>query len=54
MSDFDLAVAGHVVLADRTILSGVVAVRVGEGAAPAAREQHDVGEAFVRLGKGAP
>lgn len=47
MSDFDLVVSGNVVLSDRVIESGYVAVRdgriaeVGEGAAPAARERQD-------------
>lgn len=56
MSDFDLVVAGHVVLPERCLPRGYVAVRdgciaaVGEGEAPAARESHDVGHAFVLPG----
>lgn len=56
MSDFDLVLAGRVVLPERVVPSGWVAVRdgciaaVGEGAAPAARERHVLGEAFVLPG----
>lgn len=56
MSDFDLAISGTVVLPDRTIEHGHVAVRdgriaaVGDGAAPQARERHDFGEALILPG----
>jgi allantoinase len=56
MSDFDLAISGTVVLPDRIIESGYVAVRdgkiaaVGDGAAPAARERHELGEALILPG----
>lgn len=56
MSDFDLALSGTIVLADRVIDRGYVAVRdgkiatVGEGAAPAARDRHDLGEAMILPG----
>jgi allantoinase len=56
MSDFDLVVTGRVVLADRMIENGYVAIRgglverVGTGAAPAARERHDFGAAYVLPG----
>ena len=53
MSDFDLSLSGTVVLPDRIIESGYVAVSdgkiaaVGEGAAPAARDRHDLGAAMI-------
>ena len=56
MSDFDLCLGGKIVLPDLVIESGYVAVRdgriaqVGEGAAPAARERHDLGEALILPG----
>jgi len=56
MSDFDLVLQGTVVLADRILPSGFVGVRdgfvaaVGQGAAPAAREQHLLGEALILPG----
>lgn len=56
MSDFDLVLSGTVVLPDRIIANGYVAVsdgkvaRVGEGPAPAARERHDLGEALILPG----
>lgn len=56
MSDFDLVVSGTVVLTDRTIERGYVAVRggvverVGAGPAPAAGERHDFGTALVLPG----
>ena len=56
MSDFDLVLSGTVVLADRVIERGYVAVRdgkiaaVGEGAAPAARDRHELGEALILPG----
>ncbi|MBD9628130.1 amidohydrolase family protein [Ensifer sp. ENS06] len=56
MSDFDLVVTGRVVLADRVIEDGFIAVRdgtverVGSGTPPAARERHDFGGAYVMPG----
>lgn len=56
MSDFDLVLAGRVILIDREVPRGFVAVRdgrvalVGEGEAPAARERHDVGEGMILPG----
>lgn len=56
MSDFDLVIAGAVVLPERVLERGFVAVRegrialVGEGEAPAGRERHDAGKAFVLPG----
>jgi allantoinase len=56
MSDFDLVLAGKVVLADRIIERGYVAVSggkiaaVGDGDAPAARERHDLGSALILPG----
>jgi allantoinase len=56
MSDFDLVLSGTVVLPDRIVESGYVAVRdgkvdhVGQGAAPAAREKHDLGNALILPG----
>lgn len=56
MSDFDLVLRGRVVLTDREVEGGFVAVRdgkvalVGEGSAPAARERHDLGAALILPG----
>jgi allantoinase len=56
MSDFDLVITGRVVTTDRVIDNGHVAIRdgkiarVGEGAAPQARERHDFGGAYVLPG----
>jgi len=56
MSDFDLIVTGRVVLTDRVIEDGYVAVRngvverVGSGPAPQARERQDFGSAYVLPG----
>jgi allantoinase len=56
MSDFDLVLAGTVVLPDRIIQNGFVGVRdgkialVGEGTAPAARERHELGNALILPG----
>lgn len=56
MSDFDLVLAGHVVLCDREVKNGFVAVRdgkialLGEGTPPSARERHDLGNALILPG----
>jgi allantoinase len=56
MSDFDLVLAGTLVLPDELVPRGFVAVRdgkvalVGRGHAPAARERHDLGEALILPG----
>lgn len=56
MSDFDLTLEGTVVLPDRLLPGGHVAVRdgkiaaVGSGPAPAARERHRLGEAYILPG----
>lgn len=56
MSDFDLVVIGRVVLADRVLDRGYVAIRnglterVGTGPAPHATERHDFGDAYVLPG----
>jgi len=56
MSDFDLVLAGTVVLPSHCIADGYVAVRdgriarVGAGPAPAARERHLLGDAFILPG----
>ena len=56
MSDFDLVIAGTVVLPSMIIEGGYVAVRdgkvvhVGEGAAPHAHERHDFGNALILPG----
>lgn len=56
MSDFDLVLSGTVVLPGQIIPNGYVAVRdgliarVGEGTAPAARERHVLGEAYILPG----
>jgi allantoinase len=53
MSDFDLVLKGTLVLADRLVPQGFVAVRdglvaaLGEGHMPQARERHDLGHALV-------
>lgn len=56
MSDFDLSLTGTIVLPDRVIERGHVAVRDGkialvdEGAGPEARERHDLGKAMILPG----
>jgi allantoinase len=56
MSDFDLVLSGRVILCDREVEGGFVAVRdgkvalVGEGAAPSGRERHDLGPALILPG----
>ena len=56
MSDFDLVLAGNVILPSHCIPDGYVAVRdgriarVGEGPAPAARERHLLKDAFILPG----
>lgn len=56
MSDFDLTLAGTVVLPDLIIENGYVAVRqgkivhVGEGRAPSAHERHELGNALILPG----
>jgi allantoinase len=56
MSDFDLVLSGTVVLPSHVIPNGYVAVRdgliarVGEGTAPAARERHLLGDAYILPG----
>ena len=56
MSDFDLVVSGRVVLTDRVLEQGYVAIRggtierVGEGAGPSASERQDFGSALVLPG----
>lgn len=56
MSDFDLVLSGTVVLPSRVIPHGYVAVRdgriarVGAGPAPAGRERHELGEAYILPG----
>ena len=56
MTDFDLALSGTVVLPDRIMESGHVAVRdgkvarVADGPAPAAREHHDFGRGLILPG----
>lgn len=56
MSDFDLVLKGTVVLSDRIVEGGFVAVRdgkvdlVGQGAMPSARERHDLGTALILPG----
>lgn len=56
MSDFDLVLSGTVVLPAVILERGFVAVRdgrialVGRGAAPAARERHDLGRALILPG----
>ena len=56
MSDFDLVLSGSVVLPSHVIANGYVAVRdgriahVGEGPAPAARDRHVLGDAYILPG----
>jgi allantoinase len=56
MSDFDLVLSGNVVLPTHVIPNGYVAVsegriaRVGQGSAPAARERHVLGDAYILPG----
>ncbi len=56
MGDFDLVLKGTVVLADRIVEAGHVAVRdgkiafIGQGAMPSARERHDLGAALILPG----
>ena len=56
MSDFDLVLKGTLILPDRIIPGGFVAVReglialVGQGATPSAPESHDFGEALILPG----
>ncbi|MFV0293696.1 MAG: dihydroorotase [Paracoccus sp. (in: a-proteobacteria)] len=56
MSDFDLVLSGRVILTERELPAGFVAVRdgkvamIGEGSAPAARERHDLGQALILPG----
>ena len=56
MSEFDLVPKGLLVLADRVVPSGFLAVRdgvvamLGQGAMPAARERHDLGKALIMPG----
>lgn len=56
MSDFDLVLRGRLVLPDRVVPAGFVAVRdglvaaLGQGAMPSARERHDLGEALIMPG----
>ena len=56
MSDFDLVLSGTVVLPSHVISQGYVAVRagkiarVGAGPAPAARERHVLGDAYILPG----
>ncbi|SMD14382.1 dihydroorotase family protein [Rhizobium sp. RU36D] len=53
MADFDLVLQGHVVLPDRMVEKGYVAVaegvikEVGQGTPPQARERHLLGEALI-------
>lgn len=56
MSDFDLVLSGTVVLPEQQLEGGHVCVRdgrivmVAQGAAPAARERHDLGQALILPG----
>ncbi|MBD8661905.1 amidohydrolase family protein [Rhizobium sp. CFBP 8752] len=56
MSDFDLVLKGTLVLADRIVPEGYVAVRdglvasVGQGQMPSARESHDLGASLILPG----
>lgn len=56
MADFDTVLSGTVVLPDRIIERGYVAIAgdkigaVGEGTAPSGRERHDLGEALILPG----
>ncbi|WP_131120174.1 dihydroorotase [Lichenihabitans psoromatis] len=56
MSDFDLVLSGTLILPDRIVPGGFVAVRdgvvagLGQGVAPAARSRHALGEALILPG----
>ena len=56
MSDFDLVLSGTLVLPSRVVQGGFVAVRdgrvamVGQGAPPAGRERHALGDALILPG----
>ncbi|WP_425648117.1 dihydroorotase [Agrobacterium leguminum] len=56
MADFDTVLAGRVILTDREISRGFVAIRegktalIGEGPAPAGRENHDFGTGLLLPG----
>jgi allantoinase len=56
MSDFDTVLAGTLVLPDRVVARGFVAISgdkiaaVGEGQAPAGRDRHDLGDALILPG----
>lgn len=56
MSDFDTVLAGRLILTDREVPEGFVAVRdgrvamIGEGAPPGGREVHRLGEAMILPG----
>ncbi|TKW68043.1 MAG: allantoinase [Paracoccus denitrificans] len=56
MSDFDLVLSGRIVLTEREIPAGFVAVRdgrvamIGEGAPPSGRESHRLGAAMILPG----
>jgi allantoinase len=56
MADFDTVLAGRVILTDREISRGFVAIRdgktalIGEGLAPAGRENHDFGTGILLPG----
>lgn len=56
MSDFDTVLTGNVILTDREISRGFVAIRdgqiamIGEGNAPAAAEMHDFGNGIILPG----
>ncbi|MFV0409382.1 MAG: dihydroorotase [Paracoccus sp. (in: a-proteobacteria)] len=56
MSDFDLVLSGRVILTERELPAGFVAVRdgkvvmIGEGAPPMAHTRHDLGEALILPG----
>lgn len=56
MSDFDLSLTGTIILPDRVIERGHVALRdgkialVGDGIGPEARERHDLGKAMILPG----
>src|SRR4051812_13183790 len=56
MSDFDLVLRGTLVLPDRVVPSGFVAIRdglvamLGQGVVPAGRERRDLGAALIMPG----
>src|ERR1700712_1258595 len=56
MSDFDTVLIGTLVLPDRVVERGYIAISgekiaaVGEGRAPAARDRHDLGNALILPG----